>query len=116
MFEWSDDDENSVAAPPSTEAPPRNMRVEEQLKGGEEVPEQRARRVPAQQVMGASAQQATGVPEQQAEEVPERRADQRPTVEEAAPPPKSTGVDPMTAPRGSSGQRRFMKLYRQTKP
>ena len=79
MFEWSDDDENLVAAPPSTEAPPCNTHVEEQLKGSEEVPEQRA--------TGAFAQQATGVPEQQAKEVPERWVDQRPTVKEVTPLP-----------------------------
>ena len=40
MSEWSDDDGAPVAPPPSTEAPPRNTRVEVQSKGGEGVPEQ----------------------------------------------------------------------------
>ena len=52
MLEWSDDDETSVAPPPSTEAPPRNIRVEEQARRGEEVPERQATRVPKQQMMG----------------------------------------------------------------
>ena len=47
MSEWSDDDEVPVAPPPSTKAPPHNTRVEEQPKGGEEVPEQQATGVPA---------------------------------------------------------------------
>ena len=42
MFEWSDDDGAPVAPHPSTEAPPRNTRVEVQSKGGEGVPEQQA--------------------------------------------------------------------------
>ena len=46
MSEWSDDDEVPVAPPPSTKAPPRNTRLEEQLKGGEGVPEQQAIGVP----------------------------------------------------------------------
>ena len=32
VLEWSDDDETSVAPPPSTEAPPRSTRMEEQAK------------------------------------------------------------------------------------
>ena len=39
MSEWLDDDGALVAPPPSTEVPPRNTRVEEQSKGGEEVPQ-----------------------------------------------------------------------------
>ena len=39
MSEWSDDDGAPVAPSPSTEAPPRNMHVEEQLKEREGVPE-----------------------------------------------------------------------------
>ena len=66
--------------------------------------------------MEAPEQQAMGVPEQQAEEVLEQQAEQRPTVEEVGPPPRSTGVDPMAMPGGSSTKRRFKKLYRQTKP
>ena len=50
MSEWSDDDEALVTPPPNTEAPPRNMRVEERSKGGEGVPEQPAKGVPEQQV------------------------------------------------------------------
>ena len=40
MSEWSDDDGAPVAPPLSTEAPPRNMHMEVQPKGGEGVPEQ----------------------------------------------------------------------------
>ena len=40
MSEWSDDNEVPVAPPPSTKAPLRNTRVEEQSKGREGVPEQ----------------------------------------------------------------------------
>ena len=40
MSEWSDDDRAPVAPPPSTKAPPRSSRVEEQPKGGEGVPKQ----------------------------------------------------------------------------
>ena len=38
VFEWSDDDEVLVAPPPSTKAPLRSTRVEEQLKEKEGVP------------------------------------------------------------------------------
>ena len=79
MLDWSDDDETSVAPPPNTASPPHNMRVEEQTKKGNEVPEQRVR--------GVLVQQATEAPEQQAEEVPERQAEQRLTEEEMRPPP-----------------------------
>ena len=64
MFEWSYDDEVPVTPPPSTKAPPRSMRVEEQSMEGEEVPQQQA--------MGAPEQKAKGVPEQQTRGVPER--------------------------------------------
>ena len=40
VHEWSDDDETSVAPLPSTEAPLRNTRAEEQARRGEEVLEQ----------------------------------------------------------------------------
>ena len=39
MFEWSDDDEVLVAPPPSTKAPSRSTRAEEQSRGGEGVPQ-----------------------------------------------------------------------------
>ena len=42
MSEWSDNDGAPVAPPPSTKAPPCNMHVEVQSKGGEGVPEQQA--------------------------------------------------------------------------
>ena len=116
VFEWSDDNEILVAPPPSTEAPPRNTRAEVQSKRGEEVPEQRAREVPEQQATGVPEQQAMGAPKQQAEEILERRAKERMTVEKMGPPSQSTAVDPTAMPRGSGRQRRFKKLYRQTKP
>ena len=49
MLEWSDDDETLVAPLPSTKAPPRNTRAEEQARRGEEVLEQQAMGVPKQQ-------------------------------------------------------------------
>ena len=75
VFEWSDDDEVSVAPPPSTEAPLHNMRVGVQSRRGEEVPEQQAMGVPTQQALGVPEQQARGVPEQQAEVNSERQAE-----------------------------------------
>ena len=42
MSEWSNDDKVLVAPPPSTKAPPCSTHVEEQLRGGEEVPQQQA--------------------------------------------------------------------------
>ena len=39
MSEWSDDDEVLVAPPPSTKAPLRSTRAEEQSKGKEGVPQ-----------------------------------------------------------------------------
>ena len=88
VSEWSDDDGALVAPRPSTEAPPRNTRVEEQSKGGE------------------------GVPEQQAEGVLERQAEGRPTAETARPPPQGIGIDPKAAAGGLVRQRRFRKIYR----
>ena len=46
VLEWSDNDETSVAPPPSTEAPLRSIRMEEQARRGEEVPERQATGVP----------------------------------------------------------------------
>ena len=79
MFDWSDDDEVLRDPPPSMKEPPCSTRVEDQSRGGKEVPEpqmrevleQRAREVPAQQTTGVPAGQVTGVPEQQAEANPE---------------------------------------------
>ena len=51
VIEWSGDDEDPVVSPPSVQVPSCSTRVEEQLRGSEEVPEQ----------------QATGIPKQQAE-------------------------------------------------
>ena len=99
MIEWSDDDEDLVAPPPSTQAPPSSTHMEEQPRGSEEVPEHQATEVPAGQ--------ATGVPEQQVE--------QRLSVEEARPLPQDKGVDPTATPRGSGRHRRSKKLHRQTK-
>ena len=45
MSEWSDDNGALVAPSPSMVMPPCNTRVEEQPKGGEGVPEQRAKGV-----------------------------------------------------------------------
>ena len=39
MSEWSDDDGAPVAPPPSTKVPPHCTRVEEQLRGGEKIPQ-----------------------------------------------------------------------------
>ena len=71
------------------------------------------REFPEQQMIEVPTGRATGVPEQQAEVNPERwveeileqQAEQRPTVEEVRPPPKSTGVDPTAAPKGSGRHR-----------
>ena len=104
MSEWSDDNEVPVAPPPSTKAPLRNTRVEEQSKGREGVPKQQA--------MGIPAQQAKGVPKQQARGVPEQRAEERPMVETVRPPPQGVGINPKATARGSGRQRRFRKVYR----
>jgi len=118
VFEWSDDDEISVAAPSSTEEPPCNRSAEEQSKGGKEVPEQRAMgvRVPKQQARGVLERQVERVSEWQTKRVLEQQAERRPMVEKVGPPPQSTGVDPTAVPGGSSRQRRFKKLHRQIKP
>ena len=68
MIEWSDDNEDLVAPPPSVQTPSRSTRVEEQPRGSDEVPEQHATKIPTKQ--------ATGVPEQQAEVNPERRVEE----------------------------------------
>ena len=120
MFEWSDDDEVLVAPPPSTKAPSRNTRAEEQSRGGEEVPQKQATGVPEQQAKGVPEQQARRVPERRAEGVPEQQArgalelwaEERPMAETAGPPPQDVGVDPKAAAGGSGRQRRFRKIYR----
>ena len=87
MLEWSDDDGDPVAPPPSTQAPPSSTHMEEQPRGSEEVPEHQAIEVPAGQAMG----------------VPEQQAEQRLTMEEARPLPQDKGVDPTAAPRAQAG-------------
>ena len=64
MIEWSDDDEDIVAPPPSVQTPSRITHMEEQPRGNEEVPEQQTTEMPAER--------ATGVPEQWTEINPER--------------------------------------------
>ena len=115
MFKWSDDDEVLVAPPPSTKAPPRNMRAAVELRRSEEVPEQRAMgvRVPKQQARGVLERQVERVSEWQTKRVLEQQAERRPMVEKVGPPPQSTGVDPTAVPGGSSRQRRFKKVYQQ---
>ena len=39
VFDWSDDDEAPMDPPPSTKEPPRSMHMEDQSRGGKEVPE-----------------------------------------------------------------------------
>ena len=56
MIEWSDDDENLIAPPPSVQTPSRITHVEEQPREDEEVPKQQTTEMPAEQ--------ATGIPEQ----------------------------------------------------
>ena len=46
ISEWSDDDGDPVAPPPSTKASSHNVRAEVQSKGGEGVPEQQAEKTP----------------------------------------------------------------------
>ena len=99
MIEWSNDDENLVAPPPSVQTPSRITHVEEQPREDEEVPEQ----------------QTEINPERRAEETPEQQAEQRPTFEERRPAPLSTGVDHPAVPGGSGRHRRFKKVHRQTK-
>ena len=115
MIEWSDDDEDLVAPPPSVQTPSRSTRVEEQPRGNEEVPKQQTTEIPAEQATGAPEQQMEINPKRRAEETPEQQAEQRPTLEETRPPPSSTGVDPTTAPGGSGRHRRFKKVHRQIK-
>ena len=67
VLKWSDDDEDPVAPPLSTQAPPSSTRMEEQPRGSKEVLEHRATEV--------LPRQATGVPEQQADANLERWAE-----------------------------------------
>jgi len=114
VLEWSDDDEDLTARPPSTKEPPLHA----------EVPIQRAKEIPAQPTMEVLAVQMTGVPEQQmgvtseqhVERAPEHQMDRRSSIEEREPPQQSTEVDHVAAPRGSGRYRRFKKLNRKTKP
>ena len=55
MLEWSDDDEDLTAHPPSTKEP--SLRTE--------VPVQRAKEIPIQPTREVPVVQTTGVPEQQ---------------------------------------------------
>ena len=111
MLEWSDDDENQTAHPPSTKEPSK----------GAEVPEQQARESHAQATTEVPAMQTTGVPEQQGgktteqrtEEAPGHQAEQQPAVEEQEP---SHQADQAAAPGGLGRHRRFKKLNQKTKP
>ena len=75
MFEWSDDDEISVAGLPSTKEPPHSAGAEDRSRVDKEIPEQRTREIPTQQTTEAPVVQTIGVPEQQGEVNPERRAE-----------------------------------------
>ena len=83
MLEWSDDDEDLTARPPSTKEPPLRA----------EVPVQRAKEIPAQPTTEVPAVQTTGVPEQQwgitveqhTKRSPGHQAEQQPVVEEQEP-------------------------------
>ena len=110
MLEWSDDDENQTAHPPSMKEPSK----------GAEVPEQQARESHVQATTEVPVVQTTGVPEQQGgitieqhiEGAPGHQAEQQPAVEEQEP---SHQADQAAAPRGSGRHRWFKKLNRMTK-
>jgi len=109
VLEWSDDDEDLVAPPPSTQAPPSSTYMEEQPRGSEEIPKHQAIEVPAGQATVVLEQQAELNPVRWAEETPE---EQRPIVEEARPSLQSMRVDTTTTPRVSGRHCRFKKLHR----
>ena len=70
MIEWSDDDEDPVAPPPSMQTPSRSTHMEEQSRGNKEILEQQTTEI--------LAEQATDAPEQQTEINPERWVEENP--------------------------------------
>jgi len=72
VIEWSDDDENLVAPPPSVQTPSRITHVEEQPREDEEVLEQQTTEMPAERVAGVPKQRMEINLERRAEETPEQ--------------------------------------------
>ena len=111
MLEWSDDDEDQAAHPPSTKEPSTDA----------ENPEQQARRsyvrataeVLAAQTMTVPKQQEGITTEQHTEAAPGHQAERHSVVEEQE---SSHQAEQAVAPGGSGRHRRFKKLNRKTKP
>ena len=110
MLEWSDDDEDQSAHPPSTKEPSTDA----------EAPEQQARRSYVRATTEVPAAQTTKVPEQQegitaeqhTEGAPGHQAERHPAIEEQE---SSHQADQVAAPGGSGRHRRFKKFNRKTK-
>ena len=68
MLEWSDDDKDLTACPPSTKEPPLHA----------EVPIQSAKEIPAQPTTEVLVVQTTGVPEQQTGVTSEQHVERAP--------------------------------------
>ena len=111
MLEWSDDDEDQSAHPPSTngasteaEAPEQQAR-KSYVRATTEVPAARTTKFPEQQE-GITAEQHT-------EGAPGHQTKRHPVVEEQE---SSHQADQATAPGGSGRHRQFKKFNRKTKP
>ena len=111
MLEWSDDDEDQAAHPPSTKEPSTDA----------EAPEQQARRSYVRAITEVPVARTTKVPEQQegvtaeqhTEGAPGHQAERHSVVEEQE---SSHQADQAAAPGGSGRHRRFKKFNRKTKP
>ena len=111
MLEWSDDDEDQAAHPPSTKEPSTDV----------EAPEQQARRSYVRAMTEVPAAQTTKVPEQQEGITVEQhteadlghRAERHSVIEEQE---SSHQADQAAALGGSGRPRRFKKFNRKTKP
>ena len=114
MLEWSDDDEDLTARPPSMKEPP--LRAKVPVQSTKEIPAQPTTEVLAVQTTGVLEQQTGATSEQHVERAPEHQMDRRSSLEEREPPQQSTKADHTATPGGSGRYRRFKKLNRKTKP
>ena len=111
VLEWSDDDEDQAAHPPSTKEPSMDA----------EAPEQQTGRSYVRAMIDVPAAQTTKVPEQHegiaveqhTEAAPGDQAEGHPIVEEQE---SSHQADQIAALGGSGRHRRFKKFNRKTKP
>ena len=104
MLEWSDDDEDQLALPPSTTEVPAD----------DDAPKHQAGESDGRATADASAMQTIEVPEQRTEGGASEHQEERQPAAEAQ--ESSHKADQAATPGGSGRHRRFKKINRKTKP